>query len=191
MTDPTMTPSTELVPSPLPRKPDKLGAIAVLTLVDGILNVVYGLSWLFGIFVFGASTCGLGCLFVPLGAYPLVLGILEILYASRLLPDPPRDAEPARWLAVMQIINVLWGQVLSLVVGILLLIFFDDPEVRDYLERFRARSAPAGPPSTATYMESRPTPPPAPPQPTPGADAAAPTAEPTADHVDDENAPKS
>jgi hypothetical protein len=154
------TTTTDLATVTPPRKPDKVGAIAVLSLVDGILNVVYGLSWIFGIFVFGASTCGLGCLFVPLGAYPLVLGILEIMYASKLLPDPPRGAEPARWLAVMQIVNVLWGQIISVVVGILLLVFFDDPEVRDYLARFAPAAAPAGgtadaaPP--AVYMESRP-----------------------------------
>jgi hypothetical protein len=158
-----MTTTTALAPTTAPttppRKPDKVGAIAILCLVDGILNVVFGISWVFGISVFGASTCGLGCILIPLGAYPLVLGILEIVYASKLLPDPPTAGEPARWLAVMQIVNVLWGQVISLVVGILLLIFFDDPEVRAYLARFAPGATPAeaGSPQ-AVYMESPPPP---------------------------------
>lgn len=125
------------------RKPDLVNAIAVFNLVDGVLNIVFAASWFFGITIFGVSTLGCGCIFLPLGFYPLVLGILELMYGARLLPQEPREVTPARWLAVMQIINILLGQVVSAVGGILTLVFLDNPEVRRWFAR-RAPRPPAG-----------------------------------------------
>jgi hypothetical protein len=137
-------------------KPAKVTAIAVLALVDGVVNLLFAGGVFLGIFAFGVSTLGCGCLFLPLGLYPLVLGVLEIVYAVQLLPQDPRDVGPARWLAILQILNVLLGQVLSLVAGILTLVFLDDPEVRRW---FAARGpwTPGAPPPGAA-----PSPPPSP-----------------------------
>ena len=125
------------------RKPDLVNAIAIFNLVDGILNILFAASWFLGITVFGVSTLGCGCLFLPLGLYPLILGILELMYGARLLPAEPREVTPARWLAVMQIVNILLGQVVSAVGGILTLVFLDNPEVRRWFAQ-RAPRPPAG-----------------------------------------------
>jgi|GEM_PF-1135068 len=125
------------------RKPDLVNAIAIFNLVDGILNILFAASWFFGITVFGVSTLGCGCLFLPLGLYPLVLGILELMYGARLLPQQPQEVTPARWLAVMQIVNILLGQVVSAVGGILTLVFLDNPEVRRWFAEHAPRP-PAG-----------------------------------------------
>ena len=56
------------------QKPDRLTAIAVMTLISGIVN----LFWSIGIFLlvaaFGVGTLLIGCICLPLGFYPLALG---------------------------------------------------------------------------------------------------------------------
>lgn len=121
-----------LLPSAVPAK---ITTIGILCLVDGILNILYGLGAIFGLAFFGIITAGLGCLLLPLGLYPLVLGVLGMIYGIKLLSTPPRPAGPARWLAVMQIVNVLWGNVISLVVGIVNLVLFTDREVMAFFDR--------------------------------------------------------
>jgi len=111
-------------------KPGKVQAITIMCLVDGILNVLLSLS----------LTCSaifsiIGILFVPLTLYPGVLGILEIVYASQLLADPPRIRKPAQYLAIMQICNIVVGDVISLIIGIMSLVFYSDYEVRAYFDR--------------------------------------------------------
>lgn len=125
------------------RKPDLVNVIAVFNLVDGVLNVLFAASWFFGMSIFGVSTLGCGCLFLPLGFYPLILGILELVYGARLISADPRDVSPARWLAILQIFNLLLGQVVSVAGGILTLIFLDNPEVRRWFDE-RAPRPPAG-----------------------------------------------
>lgn len=125
-----------LPPAPAPGpppKPGKVQAIAIMCLVDGILNVLLGLGLGGGLLVGVATAC---C--APIGAYPIVLGILEIIYAAKLLPDVPRrDVRPAQYLAVMQIVNIVAGGVISLVVGILSLVFYGETEVRAWYDAVR------------------------------------------------------
>lgn len=169
---------------PGPAKPGKVTAIAVLSLVDGGLNILFGVSLLFFFVAFGFSTLGCGCLLAPLALYPLVLGILEVVYAARLLPEPPQPVRPARWLAIMQILNVLLGNVLSLVVGVLELVFFDDPEVRAWYQRMAPPEDRWGRPGaqatagTAAHATSQPPAPPSSGEPP----TAPPSAEPSAGH---------
>ena len=101
-------------------KPGQVTAIAILDLVDGIINCIAGFVWLFTIFG------------IPIGAYAITVGILEIIYAAKLLPDPIKTAAPARYLAVMQIVNIISGNVVSLVAGILSLVFYSDARVMQY-----------------------------------------------------------
>ena len=127
-----MNTGTPLLPGP--HKPSKVQAIAIMTLVNGILNVLWGLG------VAGGLLWTVVCW--PIGAYPIVLGVLEIVYASKLLSDNPGAIQPARYLAIMEICNVLLGNVLSLVVGIVALVFYDDPEVKGYFAALAAQPQP-------------------------------------------------
>ncbi len=115
------------------RKPDLVTAIAVLTLVSGILNLFWSIGVFIGAVVLGLGTLLVGCICIPLGAYPLALGTAEIVYAARLLKHPIDPAlKPSYVIAVLEIIDMLLGNVLSLVVGVLALIFYNDPAVRRY-----------------------------------------------------------
>jgi len=112
-------------------KPGALTAISVMTLVSGILNILWSLGLTAGIVL---GTLGVGILCAPLTILPLVLGIFEIIYAARLLPNPPRPTKPSQTIAIMEICCVLFGNVLSLIAGILALVFYNQPEVQCYFE---------------------------------------------------------
>lgn len=122
-----------------PRKPGKVQAIAIMNLVDGILNVLWSLGIAVGILSIGLATLGIGCLLLPIAAYPMIVGIFAIISASKLLPNNPTNPEPARTLAIMQIINILTGNVVSLGVGIAALVLYGDPEVEAYFEEHAAK----------------------------------------------------
>ncbi len=115
---------------PYTTKPGKVQAIAIMCLVDGILNILMSIT-----LTCGAISTIVGILVVPITLYPGILGVLEIIYASQLLAEPPRVRKPAQYLAIMQICNILVGGVVSLIIGILSLVFYSEYEVRVYFDR--------------------------------------------------------
>lgn len=111
-----------------------------MTLIDGILNLLIGLT------AGGVLFC-LTVVCTPLAAYPIVLGILEIVQFGQISRHPPTRRELPTWLAVMQIIGFLFSNPLSLACGIIGLIAGNDESVKTYFARRPSR--PAGPSSAA------------------------------------------
>jgi hypothetical protein len=112
------------------KKPGKVQAIAIMTLISGVLNCFWGLSA--AVSLFAANF--FACYWAP---YAITLGVLEIIYAAKLLGSNPTKLQPAKYLAIMQIINISTLNVYQLfvgdvVVGILALVFYNDPEVQAY-----------------------------------------------------------
>ena len=121
-----------------PTKPGLVTAIAVMALVNGIFNIIWGLGMIlgtFGIFLF--------CL--PISLFPITLGAFEIAYAMKLLAVPPQPVQPSLAIAYWEIAAILVLNVFSLVVGILALIFYNDQTVKDYFAQLNA--APTPPPA--------------------------------------------
>lgn len=114
-------------PMPGTGKPGQVTAIAIMDLVDGIINCLAGTIWCLTLFG------------IPIGAYAITVGILEIVYAAKILPDPIKVATPARYVAIMQIINIISLNVVSLVAGILSLVFYSDAHVMQYFESRRGQ----------------------------------------------------
>ncbi|MBN2085648.1 MAG: hypothetical protein JW748_10545 [Anaerolineales bacterium] len=115
------------------QKPDRLIAVAVMTLVSGILNLFWSVGIFIAIAVFGVGTFLIGCICLPLGIYPLALGILEIVYAAKLLGNPASpNLKPAYHIAIMEIIDTLFGNLPALIVGVAALILYNDVAVRRY-----------------------------------------------------------
>lgn len=109
-------------------KPSLVMAIALMTLVNGIFNVIWGISIIIG-------TIGLSLLCFPVPLFPIVLGGFEIAYAIKLLANPPVPVQPSQPIAILEIVAIFVGNVFSLVVGILVLIFYNDTAVKDYFAR--------------------------------------------------------
>jgi len=111
------------------KKPVKVKAIAIMELVGGIIHCLIGAWWLIaGLSVF---LVGVVLTIVP-AIYMVTLGIMEIINATNLLPDPIKIKQPRKSLAVMEICAIAFCSVGALVIGILSLVFYKDEEVQRY-----------------------------------------------------------
>jgi len=110
--------------------PGLVKTIAVLTLINGIVNIFWGLIATVTV----TATIFLICL-APLAILPTILGIFEIIYAAKLLNNPPQPVQPSSTIAILEILCILAFNVFSMIVGILSLIFYNDPQVKEYFAR--------------------------------------------------------
>jgi hypothetical protein len=126
------------------QKPGLVTGIAVMTLTSGIINLFWG-------FVASATALGtiIGVVCLPITILPTILGIFEIIYAAKLLSAQPQPVQPSPSIAVFEILTFLMGNIFSMVVGILALIFYNDLTVKDYFARVNSMTAttPASSPS--------------------------------------------
>ena len=129
------------------QKPSLVNVIAWTTLASGIVNLGWGL-----VVSATAMMTVIGICCTPLTILPAILGIFEIIYAAKLLSVPPQPVRPATNLAILEIVCILTGNVFSMIVGILSLIFYNDPAVKSYFNRLNAdvtpENAPQIPPVT-------------------------------------------
>jgi hypothetical protein len=112
-------------------KPGKVQAIAIMMLVNGILNILAGLAITAGVVL---TSFGFGIICTPFTILPAVLGVFEVINASRLLTETPKPVKNLQTIAVLEIVAVICGSGLSLIVGILNLVFLSEPEVKAYLD---------------------------------------------------------
>ena len=113
-------------------RPGMVQAIAIMTLINGILNILAAIG-ITATVVLG--TLGIGLLCAPITISPLALGIFEIIYATNLLANPPKVKQPNQLIAILEIACIIIGNVVSLVVGILALVFYNDEEVKAYFAK--------------------------------------------------------
>jgi hypothetical protein len=99
-----------------PEKPWQVTTMGVLRIVSGVVNVTLGLSLFF---------CIAPLLLVP-------LGIAEIMSGANFLAARPKYPENNRTLAILEIVAMLSFGVISLVVGILSLVWSSQREVESY-----------------------------------------------------------
>lgn len=109
------------------QKPNLVSVIAWTTLASGIVNLVWGVVAVAGFW--WTVIC------IPFLILPTVLGVFEVIYAAKLLSNPPQAVQPSTSIAIFEIISILYGNVFAMVVGILSLVFYNDQIVRDYFAR--------------------------------------------------------
>lgn len=112
------------------QKPGLLTAIAVMTLTSGVINLFWG-------FIASATALGtiIGVICLPITILPTILGVFEIIYAAKLLSAQPEAVRPSQSIAVFQILTFFIGNIFSMVVGILTLIFYNDQSVKEYFAK--------------------------------------------------------
>ncbi len=112
------------------QKPGLFTTIAIMTLTSGVVNLFWG-------FIASATALGtiVGVVCLPLTILPTILGIFEIIYAAKLLSAQPEPVQPSQSIAVFEILTFFIGNIFSMVVGILALIFYNDTNVKEYFGR--------------------------------------------------------
>jgi len=105
-------------------KPGQVTAIGIMVLVGGILAV---LNFLF----VGLFSTGVCCLWPGL-YYGLVMGIMAIIRGSKLIGQNAHLEPPPKTIAIMQIVNIINLDVPNCVMGIVTLVFLNDPRVRSF-----------------------------------------------------------
>jgi hypothetical protein len=116
--------NTQLTNEP---RPTLVNVIAGMTLASGIINLAWGLVATLSFW--WTIVC------IPFMILPTILGIFEVFYAAKLMSNPPQVTQPSTTIAIFEIIAILAGNVFSVVVGILALVFYNDVAVRDYFAR--------------------------------------------------------
>ena len=119
------------------QKPTLVQVIAWMTLASGIVNLFWGI-----IASITALATIVGIVCVPFTILPTVLGVFEIIYAAKLLSNPPQPVQPSTNIAILEIVTILVGNVFSMVVGILALVFYNDLTVKGYFARLNGTPAP-------------------------------------------------
>jgi hypothetical protein len=118
------------------QKPTLVQVIAWTTLASGIVNLLWGIGLSLTVLL---SIVGIIC--VPFTILPTILGVFEIIYAAKVLSNPPQPVQPSTTIAILEIITILVGNVFSMVVGILALVFYNDLVVKDYFARLNGMPA--------------------------------------------------
>jgi hypothetical protein len=125
-------------PVKMPARPGKFQAVAVMTLVGGIVSLLWTLlvAWAgLGSFLFV-------CCFIPSGLYSFIAGILITVQGVRLLGDNagsflPRTASAATLL----IVCILAFNPICLVLGVINHWLLNDAEVREYVAAHSGKPA--------------------------------------------------
>jgi len=105
-------------------KPTKIQAISIMMMVGGIYALVHALGAVIG--------SGFVCCVWPGVYYAIVMGIMAIVAASPLLGDSAHLQAAPRGIAIMQIINIINLDFVNCIMGIISLVFLNEPEVRRY-----------------------------------------------------------
>lgn len=119
------------------QRPNLITIIAAMTLASGIVNVLWGI-----IASQGALSTVVGALCVPFTILPTILGVFEIVYASRLFGSPAQPVRPSTGIAAFEIASILVGNAFALVVGILSLVFYNDLDVKRYFGSLNGMPSP-------------------------------------------------
>lgn len=135
------------------QKPGLVTAIALMTLTSGIVNLFWG-------FVASATALStiVGVICLPITILPTILGIFEIIYAAKLLSAQPQPVQPSTSIAVFEIITFLMLNMYSGIVGILVLVFYNDLAVKEYFSRINGTPAQSPAPAASLVIEPEPLP---------------------------------
>jgi predicted Zn finger-like uncharacterized protein len=115
-------------------KPGKVQAIGIMMLIGGILATLHALVFLAYLGIFGVATMGFGwlCCLWPGPYYGMVMGIMAIIRGSALLGENAHRQPAPSGIAIMQIVNIINGDMPNCVMGIIALVFLNEPETRRY-----------------------------------------------------------
>lgn len=115
------------------QRPGLVTVLAALTMASGILNLLASLA-ITALIVIGTIGIGL-ILCAPITLLPAVLGVFEIIYAARLLSEVELPPPPNHILAYFEIAALIFANLITVAVGVIALVIYNDNEVKEYFSR--------------------------------------------------------
>jgi DNA-directed RNA polymerase subunit RPC12/RpoP len=116
-------------------RPGKVTAIGIMTLVGGIVAGLVSITWfIYGLF-FGLATLGIGFLLFLPATYSLILAVIATVKGILLLTARPQQRSGPLVTAILQIVNIITCDGANVIMGILILVFLSDPNVKAYYRR--------------------------------------------------------
>ncbi len=112
-------------------KPGNVQLIGIFMIVSGALNILCGIGWMIAMLV---TVVGILC--TPIALIPIGVGIWEIVTGANVINGKP--VKNLQVVAGFEIASILWANVLSMVAGILVLVFYNDPPTKEYFEDLNA-----------------------------------------------------
>ncbi len=115
--------------------PGKVTAIAIMSIVSGAVSILSAVTLLFLGFLYALTIIGLILtIFLWIPPIPLILlGIFNILHGAKLLSGKARS--PNKLLPILDIVSIIFCNFIALVLGIINLVFYSDPEVEAYFNQ--------------------------------------------------------
>ncbi len=122
--------------------PGKLQTCRTLFLVSGIINALACLIWLFSASSIALLTCGLGCVLYAAPILNIISCVFDFMaYARFNNLSYPGTENLLRNSAIIEIVTILTSNGISMIIGIINLVFLNDVEVKKYFEALRGNSA--------------------------------------------------
>src|SRR5262249_15756658 len=112
------------------QKPSSVQMAGVMMLIGGIVSLLGALAWLsyYGVIVIASGGLGLICCLWPGPYYAVVVGIMALIRATQLMGDNAYKAGPGIGIAIMMIINVINGDLVTMAMGIVALVMLNNEE---------------------------------------------------------------
>jgi polyferredoxin len=106
----------------------------VFFLISAILNLITALVWFFYTIIGGLASCGIGCIMGFLPVISIVATVMDFIAYNKLnLQNKTGTYSSVQFAAIFDIISILTGNVVSLVFGIMNLMFLNEEGTKNYL----------------------------------------------------------
>lgn len=117
------------------KPPGMVTAMGIMVVVGGAMDIVLNLFWALYFLIVGLATFGVGLLCCVVPIVGLVSGTLSLIHGIKMLQNP--DVPPSQPLAIAQVCSIFWCGMITVVCGILTLVFTKNPEVVAWYDRSR------------------------------------------------------
>jgi hypothetical protein len=118
--------------------PSQLKTVKTFFLTSGIVNILILLGWSGGSLIGGLAgsvfTCGLSCLLVFVPLINIAAYIMDFIAYNKLNGLDKTDTfKTIQFAAILDIVSILSGNIISLIFGIITLSYISEPEVSAFL----------------------------------------------------------
>ncbi len=115
---------------------EQLNLLKIFFLISAILNILFGITWVIYTIVGGIISCGIGCLFGIFPVVNIIACVMDFVAYNKINNQNKTGTYSSiQFAAIFDIITIITGNIVSMVFGVIGLVFLTNPEVRAYLQQ--------------------------------------------------------